>query len=347
MNDAGAKPKKLLILIIMLIVVFGGGGSWWKLKNQTVEGRSLILYGVTDIREAHLAFRVSDRLDSMLVDEGDWVEQGQMLAKLDTTILQANLDEYQAMAQSAAQTLNRLKNGSRPEEIASAQAATNEAIVIMNDAKRKLDEVLNMQSEGAASQREIESTKAEHAAAEDRVDRLESDLALLIEGPRKEDIAKANAELQAAQARVSLAQQNLNDATLVSPTDGVIRVRLHEPGEMVGPSTPVLLLAETDPVWVRVYIDESDLGKTELGMKASITIDSHPGEVFEGWLGSISPTAEFTPKPIATEELRTRLVYQARVFVRDPQRIFKLGMPATVVLSPKVKSDPSATEPAS
>jgi len=113
---------------------------------------------VTDIREAHLAFRVSDRLDSMLVYEGDWVEQGQVLAKLDTTILHTNLDEFQAMAQSAAQTLDRLNNGSRPEEIASAQAAVNEAIVMMNNAKRKLDEVLNMQSEGAASQREIEST---------------------------------------------------------------------------------------------------------------------------------------------------------------------------------------------
>ena len=347
MNDTGTKPKKLLILIILLLVVFGGGGSWWKLKNKTVETGLLTLYGVTDIREAHLAFRVSDRLDSMLVDEGDWVEQGQELAKLDTTILQANLDEYRAMAQSAAQTLDRLKNGSRPEEINRAQAAVNEATVMMSDSKRKLDEVLQMQSQGAASEREIESTKAQFAAAEDRVEQLKAELALLVEGPRKEDIAKADAELKASNARVTLAEQNLADATLVAPTAGVIRVRLHEPGEMVGPNTPVLLLAETDPIWVRVYIDESDLGKTELGMKASITIDSHPGETFEGWLGAISPTAEFTPKPIATEELRTRLVYQARVFVRDPQRIFKLGMPATVVLTPNQKGDSSADEPAS
>jgi len=331
----------------MLVVVFGGGGSWWKLRQPSVAINQLTLYGVTDIREAHLAFRVSDRLESMLVDEGDWIEAGQVLAKLDTTVLEANLGEYQAMAQSASHTLDRLNNGSRPEEIERAQAAVNEAIVMMDDASRKLDEVLNMEKEGATSQREIEATKAEYAASEDRADLLKADLALMIAGPRKEDIAKAQAELQAANARVTLAQQRLSDATLTAPVSGVIRVRLHEPGEMVGPTTPVVLLAETDPIWIRVYIDESDLGKAELGMKASISIDSHPGKTFEGWLGSISPTAEFTPKPIATEELRTRLVYQARVFVRDPDRIFKLGMPATVVLKLKTKDDSSAGEPAS
>jgi len=334
MTDSGKRRKRLLVLIIVLLVIIGGGVSWSKLSGNVVQTDTLTLYGVTDIRETHLAFRVSDRLDSMLVDEGDQIQAGQVLAKLDTTLLDAILTEYESLTESAAQTLARLKSGSRPEEITHGQAAVREAVVKMNDAKRKLDEVLRMENEGAASQREIESTKAGYAGSKDRVALLEADLALLIAGPRVEDIAKAHADLQAANARVTLAAQRLEDAVLKAPVNGIIRARLHEPGEMVGPTTPVLLLAQSDPVWVRVYIEESDLGRVTLGMKADISIDSHPGKSFEGWLGSISPTAEFTPKPIATEELRTRLVYQARVFVHDPGQIFKLGMPATVVLKP-------------
>jgi len=310
-----------------------------------VPSPQIVLLGTTDIRESHLAFRVADRLDTMLVDEGDWVEKGQQLALLDTTLLSANLDEAEAMAESAAQTLARLENGSRPEDIDFAQATLNEAVVQYEDAQRKLAEFLEVQAQGASSQREIESTQAAKNAAEDRVQALKANLTLLQKGPRAEDIAAARAQYAAAVARVTIARERLADAQLIAPESGVIRTRLHEPGEMVGPTTPVLLLAQTDPIWVRVYLDETDLGRTTLGMKAQITIDSHPGKIFDGWLGSISPTAEFTPKPVATARLRTSLVYQARVFVRDPDRIFKLGMPATVTLLPDEKGIESSRGP--
>ena len=99
---------------------------------------------------------------------------------------------------------------------------------------------------------------------------------------------------------------------------------------MASPQKPVFSLAVTDPKWVRAYVAESDLGKLHTGMKASIAIDSFPDQRFDGWVGFISPVAEFTPKTVETAELRTSLVYEVRVFVKDPSDRLHLGSPATV-----------------
>src|SRR5262249_3724231 len=111
-----------------------------------------------------------------------------------------------------------------------------------------------------------------------------------------------------------------------------VRSRVMEPGEMASPSRPVLTLAITDPKWVRAYAAETELGKVRPGGRASVSVDSFPDRSFEGWVGFISPVAEFTPKAVEVEELRTSLVYEVRVFVKDPQDELRLGMPATVVL---------------
>jgi HlyD family secretion protein len=106
-----------------------------------------------------------------------------------------------------------------------------------------------------------------------------------------------------------------------------------EPGEMASPQKTVFALAITDPKWVRVYVSEPDLGKVRSGMAASVVVDSFPKRRFEGWIGFISPVAEFTPKSVQTEELRTSLVYEVRVFVKDPADELRLGMPASVYVS--------------
>ena len=110
----------------------------------------------------------------------------------------------------------------------------------------------------------------------------------------------------------------------------MVEDRILEPGDMASPATPVLTIALLNPLWVRAYAPESALGRIRLGMKASVTADSYPGRAYEGWIGYISPTAEFTPKTVETPELRTALVYQLRVYVCDARGELRLGMPATV-----------------
>jgi HlyD family secretion protein len=141
------------------------------------------------------------------------------------------------------------------------------------------------------------------------------------------------ARRQADAAQLALLRQELADSVLVSPADATVRTRIMEPGEMASPTRPVFSLALTDPKWVRVYVSETDLGKLHPGMAATISVDAFPGNRFPGWIGFISPTAEFTPKSVETEDLRTSLVYEVRVFVKDPADALRLGMPATAHVS--------------
>jgi HlyD family secretion protein len=164
---------------------------------------------------------------------------------------------------------------------------------------------------------------------------------LMVLGPRKEDIAAGKATLRAYEADLALARRELADARLCAPTNGVIRDRILEPGDMASPQKPVFTLALDDPLWVRAYAAETDLGKIRLGMKAEVTTDSYPDKRYEAWIGFISPTAEFTPKSVETAEVRTKLVYQVRVFVRNPQGELRLGMPAVVTIP--VSSNASET----
>ena len=143
----------------------------------------------------------------------------------------------------------------------------------------------------------------------------------------------AQAGLHAAQASLELARKALVDASLYSPDNGVIQERILEPGDMATPQLAVYTLAMTDPLWVRVYLKESDLGKIRPGMRAQVATDSYPDKRYSAWLGYISPTAEFTPKSVETTEVRSSLVYQARIFVCNPQGELRLGMPATVTIA--------------
>lgn len=194
---------------------------------------------------------------------------------------------------------------------------------------------------GAPQQLDDARTAAEAAEAAARA--VAAALALARAGPRQEDIAAAKATLVALQAKLGLAERNLEEASLHAPSDGIIQSRILEPGDMASPQRPVYTLALTEPLWARVYVSEPALGKVRPGMPAAITSDSFPGKDYAGWVGYISPTAEFTPKSVQTEETRVDLVYQVRVFVCNPQGELRLGMPITVRLDVDAKPQ---TQPA-
>jgi HlyD family secretion protein len=166
-------------------------------------------------------------------------------------------------------------------------------------------------------------------------------LDLAVIGPRQEDILQAEAQLRANEAQLALLRRQLADAQLFAPSDTVVRSRLLEPGDMATPQKPVFSLAIIDPKWVRAYVDEPNLGKLYPGMQAWVESDSFKDQRFSGWVGFISPIAEFTPKQVQTPELRTSLVYEVRVFVNDPEDRLRLGMPATVIL-PLDQAKPAA-----
>ena len=180
------------------------------------------------------------------------------------------------------------------------------------------------------SQQDLDNARSRKRAALAQLENRKKALQLALIGPRQEDIAQAEAQLQVSQSQLALLKHQLSLYELKAPIDAVVRSRLLEPGDMASPQRAAYALAITDPKWVRAYVSEVDLGRIKPGMSARVTTDSHPGEFIPAWVGFISSMAEFTPKTVQTEELRTSLVYEVRVFVEDAANRLRLGMPATV-----------------
>lgn len=324
--------KRLVIGVGLLAVIAGAATFlwWW---DRDSNGRELVLYGNVDLRQVDLAFNNSQRIAEVAVQEGDRVRQGQCIARLDTNRLEPQVARAEAELAAQTQVVERLRSGSRPEEIEQARASLQSAKADAANAERqyrRFQQLYKESSGGAVSNQDVENAEATLQIATARAAESQATLELAIAGPRKEEIAEAEARLRAGEAELALLRQELKDSQLVSPVNGVIRSRIMEPGEMASPQRAVVQLAIVDPKWVRAYVSEPDLGKVRPGAKTTITVDSFPDRQFNGWIGFISPVAEFTPKPVQTEELRTSLVYEVRVFVEDPQDELRLGMPATV-----------------
>jgi HlyD family secretion protein len=282
--------KKILALLLIVGVVAAGGYLWWRNHQQEAATDRLTLYGNVDIREAQLAFAESEHIDEILVQEGDRVTKGQVLARLHRVRLEQAVAEAAAMVAAQEQIVARLEAGSRPEEIDQARAEAAAAAAEAESARATYERQRKMLQQRVTSPETAEVAKAAADAAAARVKAAQSTLALLLAGPRQEDIAQARAELEARRAALALTQERLADTVLYAPAAGVVRDRLLEPGDMAGPQTPVFTLALTDPVWVRTWLPEPALGKVAQGMAAEIHTDSYPGKSYSGWVGYISPS---------------------------------------------------------
>jgi HlyD family secretion protein len=322
------------IWVVALIVVIGlaAGLAWWLNRRESAPGE-LVAYGNVDLRQVQLSFNNSERIAAVLVQEGDRVREGQLLARLDTARLEPQLAQAEAQAAAQLQIVKRLRSGSRPEEIAQARANLQAAQADLANARQQYERwksAAEISAGRAVRQQDVDNARTAVQVAEARLAVVQKTLDLAIAGPRLEEINENEARLKAFEAQASVLRQQLKDAQLIAPVDAVIRTRLMEPGEMASPQRPVFSLAITDPKWVRAFISEPDLGKIKSGMVTAIVVDSFAGRRFDGWIGFISPVAEFTPKTVQTEELRTSLVYEVRVFVKDPDDELRLGMPASV-----------------
>ena len=326
--------KKPLIALALLIVLALGAWAWMQQRGKA-DDSALVLYGNVDIRQIALAFDGSGRVAQMAVEEGDTVKAGQVLATLDTRTLALQAEQAQAQIGVQQQNLLRLKNGSRPQELAQAKSAYTAAQADAERARKDLARLqgiaANTDNRGVSAQ-ELDRAKAAAQIAEAQAAQKRDALQLTEIGPRKEDIAAAEAQLQALQAQLALLQHQVSQGQLLAPSSAVVRSRLLEPGDMATPQKPVYALAITEPKWVRVYVSEPDLGKIRPGQAARVITDSAPGQPIAGKIGYISSVAEFTPKSVQTEELRTSLVYEVRVIVDDKGNALRLGQPATVTL---------------
>ena len=260
------------------------------------------------------------------------MRRGELIAEIDDTRYKAALDQAEGQMRNQQQVLARMPAGSRPEEIAQAKATMDALSLTYQNDELNYRRAATLAQTGAGSIRQRDDAKAAFDTARQQYEAARQAYILAVKGPRAEDIAAQRAAYEAAQGTVELDKRELADTRLYEPADGIVENRILEPGDMASPSTPVYTIALTNPLWVRAYVPETELGKVALGMRATITTDSFPGRKDRGWVGYLSPAAEFTPKTVESPELRTRLVYQLRVYVCNPGDELRLGMPATVTI---------------
>ncbi|HWL08345.1 MAG TPA: secretion protein HlyD [Planctomicrobium sp.] len=323
--------KTVIVVIILLLLVGSGGYSWWRFMHHPDELASLTFHGNIDIREANLGFRVAGRVREVLKEEGDSVQAGDVLARLDAEPFQHAVDLACAQMESLAARLEELKNGNRPEEIAHAEATYTEQVAAVQRAQLIADRYRKLSTEQAISEQEYDNARADLDIAIGRRNAALANRDLMKAGFRREQILQAEANWQAARATLANAETQLADTEIIAPEAGVVLTRAVEPGVIVQAGTTALTLSLNSPVWARAYVTEPQLGEVYPGRKVLVFTDSRK-EPYHGQIGDVSPRAEFTPKTVETKELRTSLVYRFRVVVSDADTGLRQGMPITVRL---------------
>jgi HlyD family secretion protein len=317
--------RTLIIILVVLVLVGGIGFYYWYTHRES----PLTFNGNVDIRQVSLTFNATEHIDSINVEEGDTVKKGQVLAKLNTRPLELNIAQCKAQIAQQQAVLAKAVNGSRSEDINSAEASMNEAKAKADNALTYFNRIQQLYQGGAVSKQDFDNAESDYKSAAESYNNLKAVYEKAVNGSRAEDIAAEKASLEALQEQLKIYEYNLSQATLIAPQDGVIRSRLLEVGDMASPSTPVLLMGLNNLKWVRIYVPETQLANIHEGQKGTVTIDSS-SQTMEGQVGYISDTAEFTPKNVETTELRTALLYEVRVYVTDPDNLLRMGMPATV-----------------
>lgn len=321
------KKPVVLILAVVIIVALIGGGTWW---YQSRQNNGLTLYGNVDIRTVNMSFRVGGRLQSLTVDEGDAIKQGQTLGQLDQAPYENALMQAKANVATAQAQYDLMMAGYRAEEIAQAAASVKQAQAAYDYAQSYLQRQQGLWNRKLLSANDLENARSSRDQALATLKSAQDKLSQYRAGNRPQEIAQAKANLEQAQAQLAQSTLDLHDTVLTAPSDGTLLTRAVEPGSMLSAGSTVLTLSLTRPVWVRAYVDEKNLNQAQPGREILLYTDGRPNKPYHGKIGFVSPTAEFTPKTVETPDLRTDLVYRLRIIVTDADDSLRQGMPVTL-----------------
>lgn len=322
--------KKRIIIVLILAIMAGAG--WYFYGKYRSNHEPLTLYGNVDIRGVDLGFRVSGRLTEVLKDEGDSVTAGELMARIDPVPYEREIEQAKATLAASQAELDLKKAGYRSEELEQARATLAQNIATRTNAERNHQRQAELVRGGSVSRQALDDAETTFEEATQRVKVSQANLNQLEAGFRIEEINAAAAQVAQAAAALESAKIRLADTELKSPSDGVVLTRALEPGTIVQAGATALSISLENPVWVRAYVHETELGHVPPGTKVQLFTDSRPDKPYHGKVGFVSSRAEFTPKSVETPHLRTSLVYRLRIIVEDSDGSLRQGMPVTVTL---------------
>jgi len=331
--------KTRIVILILLAAAVGGYYFYPRLFPAPPPDTALRISGNIEAHESQASFKVPGRIVELPVEEGQWVEAGALLARLDPSDYRQQMALDEATLRVREANLQLALAGTRRQEIEAAQQSVVDAGADL--AQKRIDsqraETLFKKDVVSAEQRDLAATalkrsETAYARAKERLDQLK-------EGTRPEEIAIARSNVQQAREAVELSRIKLGYAELRAPRAGVVTVRQAELGEVVQAGTPVVTVADLASVWVRGYIGETDLGRVRWGQAAAVRTDTYPAKTYPGRISFIASKAEFTPKTVETHKERVTLVYRIKIDLENLNYELKPGMPvdATIEIGPEEK----------
>lgn len=323
--------KKILFFILILIGIFSLF-VYFLYPQKEIEQNSVKVSGNIEATEVNVGFNISGRITHIYVKEGDWVEKGSLIAKLDDKDLRYRFELAKAGLNSTQARLNKLLAGSRPEEIREAEARLNQAKYELENKRIQYERMKGLFEKHVIPKEVLDNAETGYRVSQESFEMAKENYKLLKEGPRKEDIEEAKAQLEQARAQLKLAEIQLSYTNLYSPISGIVLVKSCEVGEVVNQGTSILTLADIENVWLRAYIPETELGKIKWGQEVIVKTDMTPKKEYKGRISYISSQAEFTPKSIQTEKERVTLVYRIKVDIKNVDKELKPGMPAEGII---------------
>ena len=327
------KQKSKQIGIVSVLLAVAVVLSYWLFFRGPQGSENVLrLAGHIEATETDLAFKVAGKIAVIHFQEGDWIRAGQDVAELEAQDLRDQVAVAEGRVATAEANLAKLLVGSRTQEKREALAAVAQAQADVHNKKLDFERMQALLERDAVAVSKRDTAEAAYRMAQETLQQAQQRYSLVMEGPRREDIDAARAELEQGKADLKLAHTRLSYATLSSPANGVVLVRSAEPGEVVAIGSPVLTIGDLDNIYFEGYIPETELAKVRLGHKAAITTDTYPSKQYPAWISFISAKAEFTPKTVETFKERVTLVYRTKIRANNPNYELKPGMPAQAVI---------------
>lgn len=288
--------------------------------------------GTLEVTEVDLAPSLPARVTAVRVDEGDRVRPGDTVAILTQAGLSDQVAEARARVASAEARLAEMENGSRPEDIRSAEATLAAASATAERAAKELARIKALAPTGVSTAQQLDDAAAAARESESRRAAAEEALRLVRAGPRPEQISAQRAALAQARAALAAIQATAHDLILTSDVDAIVLSRNAEPGEVLAGGTSVITLGEVRRPFTRVYVGPAVLPTIRVGDLATGVLDGFPGHPYPGRVVAIASRAEFTPRVALTEEERGDLLFGVKVAFDDTTGALHPGLPITVTL---------------
>lgn len=320
--------KRILVIVLTIVALTAGGYLYIRSASDHTDGTTLRVSGNIEAHESVVSFKVQGRIVELPVQEGETVEQDARLARLDDEDARQQVSIDEATVGMRQAELDLALAGSRSQEIQAAKQTLIDAKANLELQRTEFKRRLALLPEQGVSQADVDNAATQLKRAQAAVERAKQMYDQTVEGTRKEEIAVRRANLQLAKEALEMSRVKLEDTILHAPVSGVVLVRQAELGEVVAPGTPVVTIADIDHLWLRGYVNETDLGRIRWGQTAIVRTDTYPNKTYQGRISFISSQAEFTPKSVETHKERVTLVYRIKIELDNTDHELKPGMPA-------------------